>query len=145
MRFEPTLRIAVGFLIVGLCVVASGFAQQGALAGQWPYYAGDIGSTKYASLDQIDDRNVHLLQVAWRRPAVDQTILDRVPGLSYTRNLIATPLMVDGIGYTSNAVGLAEAFDPGTGETVWVQEPMDSGPQAYRGAETRGGEADRSC
>ena len=64
--------------------------------------------------------------------------MDRVPDLSYTRNLTATPLMVDGIGYTSNAVGLAEAFDPGTGETVWVQESMDSWPQAYRGAETRG-------
>ena len=133
-----TLRTAVGTSILLLWVATPAFSQQGAAAGQWSYYAGDIGSTKYAPLDQINEDNVRRLRIAWRRPAVDQSILDRAPDLSYTRNLIATPLMVDGIGYTSNAVGLAEAFDPGTGETVWVQEPMDPGPQAYRGAETRG-------
>ena len=142
MRFKLTLRTAVGTSILLLGVATSGLAQQGAAAGQWSYYAGDIGSTKYAPLDQINEDNVRRLRIAWRRPAVDQTILARVlarvPDLSYTRNLTATPLMVDGMGYTSNAVGLAEAFDPGTGETVWVQEPMDPGPQAYRGAETRG-------
>ena len=76
--------------------------------------------------------------MAWRRPAVDQSILDQVPDLNVTRNLTATPLVIDGVGYTSNGVGLAEAFDPATGETIWVQEPMDPAPQSYRGAETRG-------
>ena len=33
--------------------------------------------------------------------------------------------MVDGVGYVSNAVGLVEAFDPATGETHWVQEPLE--------------------
>ena len=111
MRFTLTLRTAVGISILLLGVATPGFAQQGAAAGQWSYYAGDIGSTKYAPLDQINEDNVRRLRIAWRRPAVDQTILDRVPDLSYTRNLTATPLMVDGIGYTSNAVGLAEALD----------------------------------
>ena len=55
MSFEPTLRVAVGSVMICLCVVAAAFAQQGAAGGQWPYYAGDIGSTKYAPLDQIDD------------------------------------------------------------------------------------------
>ena len=110
MRFQPTPGTAVATGILLLWAATPGFAQEGASAGQWAYYAGDIGSTKYAPLDQIDNDNVHLLQIAWRRPAVDQTILNRVPDLSYTRNLTATPLMVDGVGYTSNAVGLAEAF-----------------------------------
>ncbi len=138
MRFTRRLRMAVWIGVLLLGNAGHGLAQDGAAAGEWQFYAGDIGSTKYAPLDQISKDNVDRLTIAWRRPAVDQTILDRVPDLSYTRNLTATPLMVDGIGYTSNAVGLAEAFDPGTGETVWVQEPFDSGPQAYRGAETRG-------
>ena len=134
----------LGFVIVmGLSLVAvaahpSLMAQQGSADGEWPYYAGDIGSTKYAPLDQITRENVTSLEVAWRRPAVDRTILEQVPSLSVTRNLTATPLMVDGVAYTSNGVGLVEAFDPGTGETIWVQEPMDPAPDGYRGAETRG-------
>ena len=46
--------------------------------------------------------------------------------------------MIDGVLYSPNAVGLAEAFDAGTGETVWVQEPVGQKPRAYRGRSTRG-------
>jgi len=113
-------------------------AQEGATDGQWQFYAGDIGSTKYAPLDQINHENVQDLRMVWQRPAVDQSILDKAPNLSYGKNLMSTPLMIDGILYTSNGVGLVEAFDAGTGETIWVQTPLDPGPQAYRGAVTRG-------
>ena len=138
MCFDKRLRAVLGTSLVFFAAGNLALAQQGAADGQWPYYAGDIGSTKYSPLDQINSGNVTRLRIAWRRPAVDQTILDRVPNLSVTKNLTSTPLMVDGILYSSNGVGLAEAFDPATGETVWIQEPLDSGPQAYRGAETRG-------
>lgn len=138
MCFDKRLRAVLGTSLVFFAASNLALAQQGAADGQWPYYAGDIGSTKYSPLDQINSGNVTRLRIAWRRPAVDQTILDRVPNLSVTKNLTSTPLMVDGILYSSNGVGLAEAFDPATGETVWIQEPLDSGPQAYRGAETRG-------
>ena len=130
--------IVMGISLVVVAVHPPLMAQQGSADGEWPYYAGDIGSTKYAPLDQITRENVTSLEVAWRRPAVDRTILEQVPSLSVTRNLTATPLMVDGVVYTSNGVGLVEAFDPGTGETIWVQEPMDPAPDGYRGAETRG-------
>ena len=130
--------IVMGLSLVEVAAHPSLMAQQGSADGEWPYYAGDIGSTKYAPLDQITRENVTSLEVAWRRPAVDRTILEQVPSLSVTRNLTATPLMVDGVAYTSNGVGLVEAFDPGTGETIWVQEPMDPAPDGYRGAETRG-------
>ena len=33
--------------------------------------------------------------------------------------------MVDDVLYASNGLGLAEAFDPETGKTIWVQEPGD--------------------
>jgi quinoprotein glucose dehydrogenase len=138
MCFDKRLRAVLGASLVFFAAGNLALAQQGAADGQWPYYAGDIGSTKYSPLDQINSGNVTRLRIAWRRPAVDQTILDRVPNLSVTKNLTSTPLMVDGILYSSNGVGLAEAFDPATGETVWIQGPLDSGPQAYRGAETRG-------
>ena len=61
-----------------------------------------------------------------------------IPDLSYGNNFIAAPLMVDGILYSPNGVGLVEAFDPATGDTIWVQEPFDSDLAAYRGSVTRG-------
>ena len=138
MSSSERLRTVVGATLVVLAAFASAAGQEGSEDGDWAYYAGDIGSTKYAPLDQIDRDNVTRLRVAWRRPAIDQSILERVPNLSYTRNLTATPLMIDGVAYASNGVGLVEAFDPATGETIWVQKPMDPAPQGYRGAETRG-------
>ena len=113
-------------------------AQHGAGGAEWRAYAADNGATKYSPLDQIDAGNVDRLRIAWTRPTVDQSILDVVPNLGYGNRNRATPLMVDGILYAPNAVGLVEAWDPGTGETIWVQQPMDQGPEGYRGAGHRG-------
>ena len=44
-------------------------------------------------------------------------------------------MMVNGVLYASNAVGLVEAFDPGTGKTLWVQQP---GPEGLAGTSNRG-------
>ncbi|PYR87606.1 MAG: hypothetical protein DMF84_31195, partial [Acidobacteria bacterium] len=54
-------------------------------------------------------------------------------------NFRATPLMIDGVLYSPNAIGLVEAFHPGTGKTIWVQEPFRDEPgQGLRGDSTRG-------
>ena len=50
----------------------------------------------------------------------------------------STPLMIDGVLYASNGIGLVEAFDPATGKTLWVQESTDSSPEALNGTATRG-------
>ncbi len=113
-------------------------AQQGATDGQWRTFASDGGSSRYSPLDQITEDNVRDLQIVWTRPSVDQSIVDQAPR-SAGRALVAEPLMVNGILYGSNGVGLVEAFDPGTGETLWVQEPWDEGPDAYlAGGSSRG-------
>ena len=41
-------------------------AQRGTVGGNWNYYGGDAGSTKYSPLDQINAENVKNLQIAWR-------------------------------------------------------------------------------
>jgi quinoprotein glucose dehydrogenase len=105
-------------------------AQQGAKGGEWRYHSGDLGSTKYSALDQINKANVSRLRIAWRRPAVDASIKQRNPNITYSHDFHATPIMVDGVLYTSNGVGLVEAFDPGTGRTVWVEQPAANEPQA---------------
>ena len=133
-----SVSLTAGLLVLWSSNVAQVLAQTGSPSGQWRHYAGDLAATKYSPLDQITRDNVNDLKVTWERAAVDESILDVIPDLSYGNNFIAAPLMVDGVLYSPNAVGLVEAFDPGTGETVWVQQPFDDPPASYRGAVTRG-------
>jgi len=132
-------RILAGtFAIATLIVTATAAAQMGVSDGEWHAYSGDNGATKYSALDQIDKDNVSRLRIAWRRPAVDAAILEQAPGLQFSNNLRATPLMIDGVLYSPNGIGFVEAFDPGTGSTIWIERPFESGGSAYRGTATRG-------
>jgi len=133
-RFRLSL---LGVLVVVVSIWAPAVAQRGAAAdGQWRNYSGDLGGTKYSPLSQIDKSNVSRLRIAWRRPAVDASLTARDPKLSYSRNFRATPLMVNGVLYSPNGIGLVEAFHPATGATIWVQEPF--APTELRGDSTRG-------
>lgn len=119
--------IAVALFVATLAGLPAA-AQQGATAGEWHHYSGDPGSTKYSALDQIDASNVHDLEIVWRRPAVAPELLAANDAIRFGGNFRSTPLMVDGLLYASNGIGLVEAIDPGTGATVWVQElpvPVD--------------------
>ncbi|SVD32219.1 uncharacterized protein METZ01_LOCUS385073, partial [marine metagenome] len=82
--------------------------------GEWRYYGGDLGSTKYSPIDQIDRDNVGDLQIAWRWKTDNFG-----PRLDFYYQ--ATPLMVGGVLYTTagwsrNVV----AIDAATGETLWL-------------------------
>ena len=112
-------------------------AQQG-VSGEWRVHGGDAGFTRYAALDQIDAETVADLRIAWRRASVDPSLRDRWPELRYSNELRSTPIMVDGVLYASNGIGLVEAFDPGTGETLWVQDTAFLGEERPRGAANRG-------
>lgn len=109
----------------------------GAVNGEWQAYGGDIGSTKYTALDQISADNIEQMEIVWRRPAVDQHYLDMNPRQRYSTSWNGTPVVQNGIAYVTNGVGLVEAFNPGTGETIWVQEPP-GGVEGLPGAPTRG-------
>ena len=137
-RDIPAGAVAGALVLVLFCAAAPARAQHGAVDGQWRAYAADNGATKYSPLDRIDAGNVDRLQVAWTRPTVDASILDVAPNLGYGNANRATPLMVDGVLYAPNAVGLVEAWDPATGETIWVQQPFEEGPAGFRGAGHRG-------
>ncbi len=136
----------VMFVVWTALVASPAMAQHGAVDGEWHVHGADNGTTKYSSLDQIRTDNVSQLQIAWTRPTVDQSILDAVPGLSYGHINRATPLMVSGVLYAPNGFGLIEAFSAETGETIWVQQPLDTGQSlelaklipAYYGVQTRG-------
>ena len=136
------LATAVAALVFGSTSTA--FGQTGT-NGEWRYYAGDAGSTRYSSLDQIDATNVSDLEIAWRWTSAN---FGPQPE-SYMR---VTPLYVDGVVYTTAGYRRAVvAIDAGTGETLWMYrlDEGDRGNSAPRRNSGRGvaywsdGEADR--
>lgn len=61
------LYASSGSLLLALCAAAANAPPK----GEWCYYSGDNGSTKYSPLDQINRSNVAKLRVAWRNPQID--------------------------------------------------------------------------
>ena len=126
--------MATTFLL--LLAVANIQAQTGELSGEWHFFGGDSGSTKYSSLDLIDKENVANLEIAWRWESVDGRFnIDQLkaeyPNLQVANDvsnvsidsLKAAPLMVDGVIYISTPFYQAAAIDAASGETLWVHDP----------------------
>jgi PQQ-dependent dehydrogenase (methanol/ethanol family) len=73
----------------------------------WLHYWGDFQGTHYSPLKEINPANVRQLQAKW---AI------QLPGSS---TIEATPLVVDGIMYTSGQPGTVVALDARTGRQIW--------------------------
>lgn len=139
---------SVTFTVVILLACIYGIAamaQHGAVNGEWRSYGGDSGHTKYSPLNQINADNVQQLQVAWTWTSVDeeirqnnQVIRERGSFRSYAYEV--TPLMVNGVLYTTTSLGQIAAIDPASGETLWSFDPVlyVDGRPAVHGFMTRG-------
>ena len=95
---------------------------RGNVIGEWRSYGADYASTKYAPLDQINRDNVNTLRIAWRWESIDDAILN-ARGLWTWKNE-ATPLMIDGVLYTSTSLSQVAAIDARTGATRWSYDPQ---------------------
>ncbi len=141
----------LGVWSVAVLASTGALAQQGAPAnGEWPTYGGDLGSTKYSPLDQIDATNFGNLELAWRWRSADAFMSKTTPTggewrassdaifealnqedpdrwrdgqAPYTNNLKATPLMVGGRLFINMPTSQGAAIDAATGETLWVYNP----------------------
>ena len=112
-----------------LALVFSAHAQQGARNGEWRYYGGDAGTTKYSSLDQINASNVKDLKIVWQWKAQN---FGRRPDFNWE----VTPLMVGGVLYfTAGTRRDVVAVDGATGETLWMYR-LDEGPRGTTAART---------
>jgi quinoprotein glucose dehydrogenase len=115
MNLKHTCRTAL------LLVLATGVASADTKHGEWPYYAGTIGATKYSPLARIDAENVTALRTVWTWESPDNALVGAVtkerPGFK------ATPIMIDGVLYTSTGLNLVAAIDAGTGQTLWTFDP----------------------
>jgi len=87
-------------------------AQQDKAADNWTNPGGDAGKTHHSTLTDITPANVSRLGLAWEAQ------------LGTNRVLEATPVVIDGIMYTSGVAGRAYAFDAATGKELWRFEPQ---------------------
>ena len=75
--------------------------------GNWLTYSGNYAGHRFSPLDQINERNVAGLKMAW----------------SYQVNSLqkfeTTPLVVDGVMYISEPPSHVTALDPRTGRPFW--------------------------
>ncbi len=86
----------------------------GAKNGEWRTYGGDLASTRYSALDQINADNFNKLAVAWR---FKTDSLGPRPEFKFE----STPLMVHGVLYsTAGSRRAVVALDAATGEMLWM-------------------------
>ncbi|QDX80189.1 PQQ-dependent dehydrogenase, methanol/ethanol family [Denitratisoma sp. DHT3] len=79
--------------------------------GNWMSHGRTYSEQRFSPLEQINDRNVSRLGLAW-----SQT-------LEFERGVEATPLMVDGALYITGAWSIVYAFDAETGKPLWKYDP----------------------
>ncbi len=79
--------------------------------GEWLTSGRDFGKGHYSPLAQINKQNVDRLGFAWDYDT------------HTNRGLEATPIVVDGVMYTSGSAGKAYALDAKTGKEIWSFDP----------------------
>lgn len=130
--------LAIGVLAIALGGVArSGGSRRAVVgsvpqpAGDWRVYGRDTWGTRYTPLDQITPENFRGLRVAWEWDSIDNALCRTRPDLKPGPNE-ATPLMVDGVLYTSTGLSQVAALDAVTGRTLWTYDP-GCGGYVHRG------------
>ncbi len=133
---EPIVRLTGAFLLAFLSAgIAAGptvAADRGRIdtqrllnadrePEQWLTSGRDFGKTHYSPLAQIDRNTVGRLGFAWNYDT------------GTTRGLEATPIVVDGVMYTSGVAGRVYALDAASGALIWKFEP-DVDMQVVRSA-----------
>ncbi|WP_420560239.1 PQQ-dependent dehydrogenase, methanol/ethanol family [Tepidicaulis sp.] len=89
--------------------------------GSWLAHGRTYSEQRFSPLDQITDKNVDELAPAW----VFET--------GTTRGLEASPLVIDGVIYTTGNWGVVHALDAKTGEELWSYDPEVPGEWARYG------------
>jgi quinoprotein glucose dehydrogenase len=129
-RFKMHRQLFVALLLTGSSVfwLQQPHAQQSGFPstanGEWPSYAGDLASTHYSPLDQINGSNFGSLEVAWR---FKTDLLGPRPEFK----LEGTPVMAKGVLYTTGGTRRsAIALDATTGELLWTHSEREGARSA---------------
>lgn len=79
--------------------------------GDWLQYGRDYYEQRFSPLTEINDGNVDKLGLAWQFETATE------------RGLEATPLVIDGIMYTTGSWSVTYAIDARTGKQLWKYDP----------------------
>ena len=134
-RFNNLVFTGLAIAIVAVC--AGRVFTQGKTV-EWRYFGGDKAFTRYSPADQINRSNVKNLQIVWRHAATNPSFKEAFPQVRVNAYLRATPIMIDGMLYTQDAHGFVSAFDAGSGDLVWQQEPFARTEEELQGQSSRG-------
>jgi quinohemoprotein ethanol dehydrogenase len=108
-----TFLSALGLFALAACSGTNGAGSaDGLAADNWSTPGGDVGKSHYSQLADISKDTIGRLGLAW---AAD---------LGTSRGLEATPVVIDGVMYTSGVAGRVYAFEAATGKELWRFEPQ---------------------
>jgi quinohemoprotein ethanol dehydrogenase len=85
-------------------------------AGDWLSNGRTYGEERYAPLDQIDQKTVSRIGLAWEADLESPRF-----------GIEATPIVVDGVLYVTSSWGRVFAFDAKTGKRLWAYDPQVPG------------------
>ena len=88
-------------------------------SGNWLMYGRTYDDHRFSPLKQIDEQTVGKLGLAWSRE------------LGTTRGLEATPLVKDGVIYTTSSWSVVDAIDAKSGSMIWSYDPKVVRERAY--------------
>ncbi len=97
--------------------------------GNWMAHSRTYDEQRFSPLKKINDRNVGELGLAWSYK------------LDLDRGVEATPIVVDGVMYTTGAFSVVYALNPANGELLWKFDPevaRVTGAKACCGVVNRG-------
>jgi quinohemoprotein ethanol dehydrogenase len=89
--------------------------------GNWMSHGRTYDEQRYSPLEKINDGNVAKLGLAWTHK------------LDVDRGVEATPIVVDGVMYTTGAYSIVYAFDAKTGKLLWKHDPKVPGDNLSQG------------
>jgi len=101
---------AASLLTLGACN-SSRHAKPADDAADWTMYGRSYDEQRFSPLTQINEQNVAKLGLLWSRE------------FGTTRGLEATPLVLNGVIYTTGEWSVAYALDARTGEILWTYDP----------------------
>ena len=94
-------------------------AQAAAHPEEWVTHGGTYEEQRFSQLNQINDSNVAQLGLAWSHE------------FDTNRGQEATPIVVDGVLYTTTAWSKVYAFDARTGRELWRFDPEVPGERGF--------------
>ncbi len=117
---HPALRSLALLACAGAAIAAGGpatvdgrrIADADREPQNWLTHGRTYGEQRYSPLRQIDAGNVERLGLAWSVP------------MGTYRGLEATPIVVDGVMYTTATWSVVYALDAKTGRTLWTYDPQ---------------------